>query len=208
MLHEIKCYRSRCNPEFQFCVPSMDNLKYREFCFNDIIISVDIFLKITPGSLILSFPFGSVMDADVARLLHPDLENDFYGPLIRYVKLQVAHAPRMSGTFSLPLRISDPDMHHGTCVTHVPWCMSGSLTGGFLCSRWRGIRSRHSLRTQFYVFGKRTMWKTISSGFHQLCVVLSQFLNCLIRFNALIVKLTAQGMQFGKESFIPTKQSV
>ena len=25
---------------------------------------------------------------------------------------------------------SDPDMHHGTCVTHVPWCMSGSLTHG------------------------------------------------------------------------------
>ena len=24
--------------------------------------------------------------------------------------------------------ISDPGMHHGTCVTHVPWCMSGSLT--------------------------------------------------------------------------------
>ena len=23
--------------------------------------------------------------------------------------------------------VSDPDMHHGTCVTHVPWCMSGSL---------------------------------------------------------------------------------
>ena len=26
--------------------------------------------------------------------------------------------------------ISDPDMHHHTCVTHVPWCMSGSLTRG------------------------------------------------------------------------------
>ena len=26
--------------------------------------------------------------------------------------------------------VSDPDMHHGTCVTHVPWCMSGSLTRG------------------------------------------------------------------------------
>ena len=26
--------------------------------------------------------------------------------------------------------VSDPDMHHGTCVTHVPWCMSGSLTCG------------------------------------------------------------------------------
>ena len=26
--------------------------------------------------------------------------------------------------------VSDSGMHHGTCVTHVPWCMSGSLTGG------------------------------------------------------------------------------
>ena len=26
--------------------------------------------------------------------------------------------------------VNDPDMHHGTCVTHVPWCMSGSLTCG------------------------------------------------------------------------------
>ena len=24
--------------------------------------------------------------------------------------------------------VSDSGMHHGTCVTHVPWCMSGSLT--------------------------------------------------------------------------------
>ena len=27
-------------------------------------------------------------------------------------------------------RVSDPSLHHGTCVTHVPWCMSGSLTHG------------------------------------------------------------------------------
>ena len=26
--------------------------------------------------------------------------------------------------------VSDPSMHHGTCVTHVPWCMPGSLTRG------------------------------------------------------------------------------
>ena len=26
--------------------------------------------------------------------------------------------------------VSDPGMHHGTCVTHVPWCMSGLLTRG------------------------------------------------------------------------------
>ena len=28
------------------------------------------------------------------------------------------------------LLVSDPGMHHGTCVTHVPWCMSGSLSCG------------------------------------------------------------------------------
>ena len=51
--------------------------------------------------------------------------------------------------------VSNPGMHHGTCVTHVPWCMSGSLTCG--C---RGKRSRHSRRMrnpQFYVSGKRPM---------------------------------------------------
>ena len=26
--------------------------------------------------------------------------------------------------------VGDPGMHHGTCVTHVPWSMSGSLTRG------------------------------------------------------------------------------
>ena len=26
--------------------------------------------------------------------------------------------------------VNDPGMHHGMCVTHVPWCMSGSLTRG------------------------------------------------------------------------------
>ena len=26
------------------------------------------------------------------------------------------------------LQVSDPGMHHGTCVRHTPWCMSGSLT--------------------------------------------------------------------------------
>ena len=41
------------------------------------------------------------------------------------------------------LLVSDPGMHHGTCVTHVPWCMSGSLTPG-------GMRN-----PRFYVSGKR-----------------------------------------------------
>ena len=54
----------------------------------------------------------------------------------------------------------DPDMHHGTCVTHGPWCMPGSLTSGFLWSRWRGKRSWHPRRQrnpQFYVSRKRLM---------------------------------------------------
>ena len=53
-------------------------------------------------------------------------------------KIPGAPAPEMPGTFSTPLRVSDPHMHHGTCVTHVPWCMSGLPTSGFLLSRWRG----------------------------------------------------------------------
>ena len=82
------------------------------------------------------------------------------GPLARYVKLRVAHAPGMQRAFCPLPRVSDPDMHHGTCVTHVPWCMPGSLTGGFLWRWCRGKRSRHSQRMrnpQFYVSGKRPM---------------------------------------------------
>ena len=81
-----------------------------------------------------------------------------YGPLSRYAKLRVAHVPEMPGSFSPPPLVSDPDMHHGTCVTHVPWCTPGSLTNGFLWIRWRGKRSRHSRRMhnpQFWVSGMR-----------------------------------------------------
>ena len=51
--------------------------------------------------------------------------------------------------------VSDPGIHHGTCVTHVPWCMSGLLNCG-----GGGKRSRHSRRmrnSQLYVSGKRPM---------------------------------------------------
>ena len=51
-----------------------------------------------------------------------------YGPLARYVKLRFAHALGMPGAFSPPPRVSDPDMHHGTCVMYVPWCMPASIT--------------------------------------------------------------------------------
>ena len=66
----------------------------------------------------------------VRCLCGPTLE-----PLTRSVIFRVAHAPGIPGTFSPPRLqrkplVSDPSMHHSTCVTHVPWCMSGSLTHG------------------------------------------------------------------------------
>ena len=60
-----------------------------------------------------------------------------HGPLAKYVKMWVAHAPRMPGTYSPPPRSSDPDMHRGTCVPHVQRYMLGSLTNGFLWNRLR-----------------------------------------------------------------------
>ena len=97
-----------------------------------------------------------------------------YGPLTRYVKLRVAHAPGMPRTFSPPPRVSDPDMYHGTCVTHVPWCMPGSLTSGFLWSRWRGKHCRHSRRMrdpQSYVSGKRPIAYCLNVSSHAYCIL-------------------------------------
>ena len=67
-------------------------------------------------------------------------------------------------------------LHHGTCATHVPWAMPGSLTRGFLWSRWRGKRSRHSRRMRnpmFYTSGKRPIM-AIWAKFHLVeisCIV-------------------------------------
>ena len=82
------------------------------------------------------------------------------GPLARYVKFRIVYAPGMLGMFSPLPRVSDHDMHHGTCVTHVPRCIPGLLTSGFLWSQWWGKRSRHSRRmhnAQFHVSGKRSI---------------------------------------------------
>ena len=71
----------------------------------------------------------------------------------------------MSVTFSPPPQVSNPYMHHGTCVAHVPWCMTGSLTSGFLWSRWWGKGSQHSRRMpnpQLCVPGKRPMDSIVS----------------------------------------------
>ena len=90
------------------------------------------------------------------KLWQPSGER-FNEPLSRCVKLRVAHAPGMPETFSPPPRVSNTDMHQGMCVTHVPWCMPGSLTSGFLWNPWLGICSRRMRKPRFYVSGKRPM---------------------------------------------------
>ena len=79
-----------------------------------------------------------------------------HGPLTRYAKSRVAHNRECRGRFPL---------HHGlaipTCITARAWCTCrdtpATLISGFLWSRWRGKRSRHSRRMrnpQFCVSGK------------------------------------------------------
>ena len=50
--------------------------------------------------------------------------------------------------------VNDPDMHHGTCVTHVPCCMSGSLT---CCDGETFPAFPAHAHPQFCVSGKRPM---------------------------------------------------
>ena len=68
--------------------------------------------------------------------------------------------------FPPPQWFSNPDMHHGTCVTHVPWCMPGLLTSGFLWSRCQGKRSRRMRNPRFCVSGKRSigLWTHLYPG--------------------------------------------
>ena len=86
-----------------------------------------------------------------------------------------ADAPGIPGMFSPPPRVSNPDMHHGTCVTHVPWCMPGSLTRGFLwitlwfllalygvatiCHQVRGLRWGHP--SLFHIATSLLIWYKI-----------------------------------------------
>ena len=71
--------------------------------------------------------------------------------------------------FPRPPRVIDPDMHQGTSMPHVPWCIPGSLTSGFLWSRRRGKRSRHSRgmrNPKYHVSGKRPISRASESQRH------------------------------------------
>ena len=110
------------------------------------------------------------------------------GPLVRYVQLQVAHAPGMPGTFPRHLfqrktLVNDPDMNHGTCVTHVPWCMSGWLTRG---GRENVPCITGACATRNFTYLARGPWLLftlpISRSLFQTSAIWYQFLNYLLSF--------------------------
>ena len=111
-----------------------------------------------------------------------------HGPLTRYAKLWVAHAPGMPGKYSLPARVSDPNMYHG----------------GFFWSRWRGKLSRHSRRMrnpQFCVSGKRPIIRQVISmdstiWWPRLSCVLTGRLVISIRFHLLVRILRSLIIEF------------
>ena len=79
--------------------------------------------------------------------------------------------------------VSDPGMHHSTCATHVPWCMSGSLTryGG---GNVPGIPGACSTRNFVYlvrgpwvnsVYHCLTLWVPLLSGLNKITVLPTPF---------------------------------
>ena len=140
-----------------------------------LLLSTPLFVQQLPLSKIKQIikaphmrPFVTVIDRAlvfprvIIRIECPfhDITCVSYGPLARYVKLGLRMRRECRELFPRHRGFCNPDMHHGTCVTHVPWCIPGSLTIGFSWSRWRGKHSWHSRRMrnpQFYVSGKRSM---------------------------------------------------
>ena len=119
-------------------------------------VSGDVYARDESTLFIKNFTFDGNAPGKIFDLLYL-----CHGPLTRYTKLRVAPAPGMPGRFSPPPRVSDPGMFHGTCVSHVPWCMPGSLTSGFHWSRRRGKHSQQSWRMrnpQFCFSDKRPIW--------------------------------------------------
>ena len=90
---------------------------------------------------------------DVTLMCHSCMFWCSHGPFTRYVKLTGAHAPGTPGTFSSPPTSKETagwrSRHASRHVrTHVPWCMSESLTRG-------GGESWRMRNPQFHISGKR-----------------------------------------------------
>ena len=104
-------------------------IQLRQTALNDILVGRTI-------SWAYRLWYTSVDTSAMARLKFHNLFSycraHFASASYQIRKSRVADAPGMPRTFSpqptsrKPL-VSDPGMHHGPCVTYVPWCISGSL---------------------------------------------------------------------------------
>ena len=84
-------------------------------------------------------------------------KNTIRGSLTRYVKLWVAHAPRMSETFPPPPTSKETTSSRSCHASRLGRHARALMHGGIANPRWRGKLSRHSRRMrnpQFYVSGK------------------------------------------------------
>ena len=105
------------------------------------------------------------MPLNMSCAMRVQVYSDLHGPLTRYVKLCVAHAPGMPGTFSPPPTSKETASYRSRHASrHVRNARAVMHVG--IANPWRrGKRSRHSRRMrnpQFYVSGKRPVVVGIS----------------------------------------------
>ena len=116
------------------------------------VASTNIIIK-GPGKFTMKDKDKSITPKQITANLEP-----YHGPLARYVRLRVAHATGMPGSFSLPRtskeNASKRSWYASRHVLHVRAVMHAGIA-----DPWRrGKRSRHSRRmrnAQFFVYGKR-----------------------------------------------------
>ena len=118
----------------------------------------------------------------------------YHGPLTRYVKLQVAHAPGMPGTFSPAADFKgNRKLAIPTCITAVRDARA-VMHVGIAHLRWRGKRSRHSRRMRTCNFAylargpcRGASWgveRAMRTGFETkqfiefMCVHFGRIINC------------------------------
>ena len=75
-------------------------------------------------NILRRYPIGSKCCTE-----HGNIPSVPYGPLTRFVNFECRDRFPRHRLQRKPL-VCDPGMYHDTCVTHVPWCMSGTLTHG------------------------------------------------------------------------------
>ena len=105
--------------------------------------------------------------------------------------------------------VSDPGMPHGSCVTHVPWCMSGSLTPGG-GENVPGILGACATRNFTYLARGPcySLWATPPITSSLLCILqrlhvrIIKLGNCLVHQKFSMEQLSARGSPIGIESGI------